>query len=78
MILKNQQVKIITKTEFIKQYIEKEHLTRSQFAKRCGVSQSFIYKILSGKIRHYTIYLEKVLAVVDIPFEKFFEIEFLF
>ena len=46
---KNQQIKILPRTFLIREFLRKEHLTQKQFASMCGVSQSYVSKVLSGK-----------------------------
>lgn len=70
-----QHIKITTKPEIIKEYIKERHLTHKQFAQVCGVSLSLITRILAGKTRFNTPKLQKVLSVVGISFEEFFDIE---
>ena len=73
-----QHIKITTHPHLVEDYIKKEHLTQAKFAERCGVSPSYICKILSGQTRYRTHTLLKVLDVVGVSFEEFFDVEFLF
>jgi len=69
---------IITKPELIINYLKEKHLSQKQFAKICGVSHSTIAKIVSGNRRFCTKNLQKVLTVANIPFDEYFNVEFLF
>lgn len=74
----NQEIKIIPKTYLIKDYMKERHLTQRQFALECGVSLSFMSKVLAGKTRYYSVQLGKVLDAAQISFTYYFDVEFLF
>ena len=75
---KNQQIKILPRTFLIREFLRKEHLTQKQFASMCGVSQSYVSKVLSGKTRYYTVKLGRVLKAANLDFTYYFDVEFLF
>ena len=74
----NQQIKILPRTFLIREFLRKEHLTQKQFALMCGVSQSYVSRVLAGKTRYFTAKLDKVLKTANLDFTYYFDVEFLF
>lgn len=64
-----QQTKPKINTEYLKNYIKKEHLTQKQFAKACDVSLSSVRKLLAGQSNISIQIILKILLVTNLKCE---------
>ena len=60
------------KIDLIKKYMKQNHFSHAEFAKKCGISRSALYSILTDGANFYMDNLYKIAKVMNVhPVELF-------
>ena len=68
----NKDGKYVVNQKVIKDYMEKNNLTKEEFAKKCNIPPKAMDIILSKSIDYPLIYLLRIARKINIPFADMF------